>query len=49
MQCNPNLKGKFSTNVKQEASKQDTKEDKTTAKEIAEAFSAVTGQDISEE
>ena len=28
---------------------QDTKEDKTTAKEITEAFSAVTGQEISEE
>ena len=33
----------------QETSKQDTKEDKTTNKEIAEAFSTVTGQEISEE
>ena len=33
----------------QETSKQDTKEDKTTAKEIAKAFSAVTGQEISKE
>ena len=49
MQYNPNLKGKFSPNAKQETSKQDTKEDKTTAKEIVEVFSAVTGQEISEE
>ena len=49
MQYNPNLKGKFNSNVKQEASKQVTKEDKATAKEIAEAFSVVTGQEISEE
>ena len=49
MQYNPNLKGEFSPNVKQETNKQDTKGDKTTAKEIAEAFSAVTGLEISEE
>ena len=49
MRYNPNLKGKFSPNAKQETSKQDTKEDKMTAKEITEAFSAVTGQEISEE
>ena len=49
MQYNPNLKRKFSPNVKQETSKQDTKEDKRTAKEITEAFSAVTGQEISKE
>ena len=49
MQYNPNLKGKFSPNAKQETNKQDTKEDKTTAKEITQAFSAVTGQEISEE
>ena len=49
MQYNPNLKGKFSPNAKQETSKQDTKEDKTRAKEIPEAYSAVTGQEISKE
>ena len=49
IQYNPNVKGKFSPNAKQETSKQNTKEDKTTAKEITEAFSAVTGQEISEE
>ena len=50
MQYNPNFKkGKFSPNAKQATIKQDTKEDKTTAKEITEAFSAVTGQEISEE
>ena len=48
MQYNPNLKGKFSPNERQETSKQDTKEDKITAKKITEAFSAVTGQEISE-
>ena len=47
MQYNP--KGKFRPNAKQETSKQDTNKDKTTAKEITEAFSAVTGQEISEE
>ena len=35
--------------MKQETNKQVIKEDKTMAKEIAEAFSAVTGQEISEE
>ena len=49
MQCNPNLKRKFNSNAKQETSKQVTKEDKAIAKEIAEAFSSVTGQEISEE
>ena len=49
MQYNPNLKEKFSPNAKQETSKQDTKEDKKTAKEITEAFSAVTAQEISKE
>ena len=47
MEYNPNLKGKFSPNAKQETSKQNTKEDKTTAKEITEVFSTVTGQKIS--
>ena len=46
---NPNLKGRFNPGVKQETSKQQTKEDKTIAKGIAEVFSAVTGQEISEE
>ena len=49
LQYNPNLKRKFSPNAKQETSKQDTKEDKTIAKEITEAFSAITGQEISKE
>ena len=49
LQYNPNLNGRFNLGVKQETSKQETKEDKTIAKEIAEAFSAVTGQEISEE
>ena len=49
MQYNSNLKGKFRPNAKQKTSKQDTKEDKTTAEEITEAFSALTGQEISEE
>ena len=49
MQYNPSLKGKFSPNAKQETTKQDTKEDRATAKEMAEAFSAVTGQEISKE
>ena len=43
MQHNPNLKGKFNPNAKQETSKQVTKEDKATANKIA------TGQEISEE
>ena len=49
LQYNPNLKGRFNPDVKQETSKQQTKGDKTIAKEIAEVFSAVTGQEISEE
>ena len=49
LQHNPNLKGRFNPGVKQETNKQQTKDDKTIAKEIAEAFSAVTGQEISEE
>ena len=49
LQHNPNIKGRFNPGVKQETNKQQTKEDKTIAKEIAEAFSAVTGQEISEE
>ena len=48
LQHNPNLKGRFNPGVKQETNKQQTKEDKTITKEIAEAFSAVTGQEISE-
>ena len=48
LQHNPNLNGRFNPVVKQETNKQQTKEDKTIAKEIAEAFSAVTGQEISE-
>ena len=49
MQYNSNLKEEFSPNAKQETSKQDTKEDRMTAKEITEEFSAVTGQQISKE
>ena len=49
LQHNPNLKGRFNPGVKLETNKQQTKEDKTIAKEIAEAFSAVTGQEISKE
>ena len=49
LQHNPNLKGRFNPGAKQETDKQQTKEDKTTAINIAEAFSAVTGQDISGE
>ena len=49
LQHNPNLKERFNPGVKQETSKQQTKEDKTIAKEIAEAFPAVTDQEISEE
>ena len=49
MQHNPKLKEKFNPNAKHKTNKQITKEDKATAKEITEAFSAVTGQEISEE
>ena len=49
MKYNPNLQEMFRSNTKQETNRQATKEDKTSAKEIAEAFSAVTGQEISEE
>ena len=49
LQHNPNLKGRFNPGVKQETSKQRTKEEKTITKEIAEAFSAVIGQESSEE
>ena len=43
------MKGRLNPGAKQEANNQQTKEDKTTVKKIAEAFSAVTGQEISEE
>ena len=46
-QHNPNLKEKLS--VRQDTLRQTQKEDKPTAKEIAEAFSAMTGQEICEE
>ena len=46
-QYNPNLREKF--NARQDTAKQAQKEGKATAKEIAEAFSAVTGQEICEE
>ena len=46
-QYNPNLKEKLG--VRQDTLRQTQKEDKHTAKEIAEAFSAVTGQEICEE
>ena len=49
MQHNPNLRERFSTNTKQENNKQVPKETKNTVKENAEAFSAITGQEISEE
>ena len=49
MQHNPNLQERFNTNTKQENNKQVPKETKNTAKEIAEAFSAITGQEILEE
>ena len=49
MQHNPNLQERFSTNTKQENNKQVPKEAKNTAKEIAEVFSAITRQEISEE
>ena len=48
LQHNPNLEGKFNPGVKQETNKQQTKGDRTIAKEIAEAFSTATGQEISE-
>ena len=47
-QYNPNLKERFSLRQDPKEVKQFRK-DQTTAKEIAEAFSAVTGQEISEE
>ena len=43
-QYNPNLREKF--NARQGTAKQAQKEDNTTAKEIAEAFSTITGQEI---
>ena len=46
-QYNPNLKEKLS--VRQDTPRQAQKEDKATVKEIAEAFSAMTGQEICEE
>ena len=46
---NPNLKGRFNLGTKQETHKQPVMEDKTRVKEIAEAFSPVMGQEISEE
>ena len=49
LQHNPNLKGKFNLGMKQETHKQPIMEDKTTAKEIAKAFSDVMGQEILEE
>ena len=49
LQHNPNLKGRFNSGTKQETYKQPITEDKTSVKEIAKAFSAVRGQEISEE
>ena len=46
-QYNPNLKEKLG--VRQDTPRQAQKEDKATAKEIAEAFSIVTGQENCEE
>ena len=46
-QHNPSLKEKLG--VRQDTQRQTQKEDKPTAKEIAEAFSTVTGQEICEE
>ena len=43
-QYNPNLKAKFSPRQDQREVKQ-TRKDQTTTKEIAEAFSVVTGQE----
>ena len=45
-QYNPNLKEKLG--VRQDTPRQAQKEDKATVKEIAEAFSAMTGQEICE-
>ena len=47
LQHNPNLKGRFNSGTKQETNKQLITENKTTAKEITKAFSAVMGQEIS--
>ena len=47
-QYNPNLKARFSPRQNLKEVKQPRK-DQTTTKEIAETFSAVTGQEISEE
>ena len=49
LQHNPNLKGRFNSEMKQETYKQPITENKTTAKEITKAFSAVKDQEISEE
>ena len=46
-QYNPNLREKF--NARQDTVNQAQKEGKATAKEIAEAFSTITGQEICEE
>ena len=46
-QHNPSLKGKLG--VRQDTQRQTQKEDKPTTKEIAEAFSTMTGQEICEE
>ena len=46
-QYNPNVREKFNAN--KDTSKQTQREEKVTAKEIAEAFSAITGQEICEE
>ena len=46
-QHNPNLKEKLG--VRQDTLRKTQKEDKPTAKEIAEAFSAMTGQEICKE
>ena len=46
-QHNPSLKEKLS--VRQDTQRQTQKEDKPTAKEITEMFSAMTGQEICEE
>ena len=46
-QYNPNLKEKLS--VRQDTPRQAQKEDKATVKEIVEAFSTMTGQEICEE
>ena len=47
VQHNPNLKKKL--DVRQDTLRQTQKEDKPTGKEIAEAFSTMTGQEICEE